>query len=64
MSAFRRLLACIFGVIVVYTAVVIANHGLGLLPIFFGDILKMGWLGLAGPTRCWQAKPCAATHAK
>jgi len=45
MSAFRGLLTCIFGVIVVYTAVVIANHGLGLLPIFFGDILKMGWPG-------------------
>lgn len=32
-------------VIVGYTAVVVANHGLNLLPVCFGDILKMDWPG-------------------
>ena len=31
--------------IVAYTAVVIVNHGMGLLPVFFGDMAKMAWLG-------------------
>ncbi|MBP6012318.1 MAG: hypothetical protein KBA31_08840 [Alphaproteobacteria bacterium] len=29
----------------VYTAIVIGNHGLDLLPVFFGDIAAMGWPG-------------------
>ncbi|NNL65668.1 MAG: hypothetical protein HKP30_05455 [Myxococcales bacterium] len=45
MTAFRVLLATIFLVIAVYTAVVVAEHGLGLLPIFFGDIAERGWPG-------------------
>jgi hypothetical protein len=45
MTAFRFLLALILGVLVVYTGIVMANHGPGLLPIFFGDMLKMGWPG-------------------
>jgi len=45
MGTFRALLVTIFAVVVVYTAVVIANHGLGLLPIFFGDIARMEWPG-------------------
>ena len=45
MSAFRILLVAILATIVVYTVVVIANHGLGLLPIFFGDIARMEWPG-------------------
>ena len=45
MSAFRSLLVVILGTIVVYTVVVAANHGLGLLPIFFGDIARMEWPG-------------------
>ena len=44
-NALRGLLAVIFGVVVVYTAVVVSNHGVGLLPIFFGDITEMGWPG-------------------
>jgi len=28
-----------------YTAVVISTHGLGLLPVFFGDMAKLGWAG-------------------
>jgi hypothetical protein len=45
MVAFRLLLAAIFATVVVYTAVVIANHGMNLLPIFFGDIARMEWPG-------------------
>lgn len=45
MTAFRICLVALLTVILVYTAVVVANHGLNLLPIFFGDILKMEWPG-------------------
>ena len=45
MAAFRGLLATIFVAIAAYTSIVVANHGLGLLPVFFGDIAKMGWPG-------------------
>ncbi len=45
MVAFRGLLVVIFSTIVVYTIVVVADHGLGLLPIFFGDIAEMEWPG-------------------
>lgn len=45
MLAFRVFLASIFIVIAVYTVVVIGEHGMGLIPIFFGDIAKMGWPG-------------------
>ena len=45
MSAFRILLAFIFLSIVGYTAVVIANHGIGLAEVFFGDIARMAWPG-------------------
>lgn len=45
MNIFRLLLVTIFLAIVGYTAVVISNHGLGLLPIFFGDMAQMAWPG-------------------
>jgi len=45
MIAFRTLLVLILAVLVFYTAIVVVNHGIGLLPIFFGDMLKMGWPG-------------------
>ncbi|HAH11193.1 MAG TPA: hypothetical protein DCL48_13930 [Alphaproteobacteria bacterium] len=45
MTAFRVGLAGFWLVLVVYTGIVIANHGWGLLPIFFGDILAMAWPG-------------------
>ncbi len=45
MKIFRIFLATIFIVIAVYTAIVVANHGLGLLPIFFGEMAKMAWPG-------------------
>jgi len=32
-------------VIAGYTSVVVARHGLGLLPIFFGDMATMTWPG-------------------
>lgn len=45
MAAFRALLLVIFGAVVLYTVPVVANHGLGLFPIFFGDIAEMAWPG-------------------
>jgi len=45
MTAFRVLLVLMLAVLVFYTGIVIANHGIGLLPIFFGDMLQMGWPG-------------------
>jgi len=45
MIAFRLLLSTILATIVLYTIPVVANHGLGLLQVFFGDIANMGWPG-------------------
>ena len=45
MTLFRLLLLTIIAVVGVYTFIVVSNHGLGLLPIFFGDIAKMEWPG-------------------
>jgi len=45
MAAFRALMVVIFIVITGYTAVVIADHGMNLLPVFFGDIAVMAWPG-------------------
>jgi len=45
MNAFRALLIVLWAIIVGYSAVVIANHGMGLLNIFFGDMASMGWPG-------------------
>lgn len=45
MVLFRLFLATCLVVIVGYTLVTISNHGLGLLPVFFGDMAKMGWPG-------------------
>src|SRR5512147_2421039 len=45
MTTFRLLLATIFAVILGYTAVVVQNHGLGLLAVFFGDMAAMAWPG-------------------
>jgi hypothetical protein len=45
MPALRIYLAIIFVAISVYTAVVIANHGAGFLPVAFDDVAKMGWPG-------------------
>lgn len=45
MTAFRVLLAAIWLVIGGYTTIVVADHGLGFLPVFFGDMARMGWPG-------------------
>jgi len=45
MNAFRLLLAVIFLAIAGYTSVVVFAHGMGLLPIFFGDMAKLAWPG-------------------
>lgn len=45
MNAFRALLAVIFITIVVYTAIVMNNHGANLVPVFFGDMQAMTWPG-------------------
>jgi hypothetical protein len=45
MSYLRVLLIAIFVTIAAYTIVVIANHGLNLLPVFFGDMAKLAWPG-------------------
>ncbi len=45
MTAFRFLLIVLWITIVGYTTIVIANHGMGLLSIFFGDMTAMGWPG-------------------
>jgi hypothetical protein len=45
MLIFRLLLITIFVMLVGFTALVIARHGLDFLPIFFGDIAAVGWPG-------------------
>lgn len=45
MNAFRALLVVLWLIIAGYTAIVISNHGLGLLQVFFGDMAAMGWPG-------------------
>lgn len=45
MTVFRGFLVLIFLSIAGYTGGVIANHGMGLLPIFFGDMAQLTWPG-------------------
>jgi hypothetical protein len=45
MTAFRSLLVLFFLAIAGYTGVVAWNHGTGLLPVFFGDMARLGWPG-------------------
>lgn len=45
MTLFRLFLfACLLAT-ASYTSVTIANHGLNLLPVFFGDMAEMAWPG-------------------
>lgn len=45
MTVFRLfLIACLIA-ITAYTSVTIANHGVNLLPVFFGDMAEMAWPG-------------------
>jgi len=45
MTVFRVLLIVLWGCIAGYTAIVVANHGFGLFPVFFGDMAAMRWPG-------------------
>lgn len=45
MGAFRILLVAMWAALTGYTAVTVARHGMGLLPVFFGDMAAMGWPG-------------------
>ena len=45
MRGFAILLGVMWLALAGYTAITISNHGLGLLPIFFGDIATMAWPG-------------------
>lgn len=45
MLGFRLLLAGLWLALAIYTGVVVARYGLNLLPIFFGDMAKVGWPG-------------------
>lgn len=45
MIAFRGFLFVFLAGLLAYTAIVIANHGWNLLPVFFGDIAAMNWPG-------------------
>lgn len=45
MTAFRILLTISWLALAAYTAVVVSLHGVQLLPVFFGDIARLGWPG-------------------
>lgn len=45
MTLFRLLLVMIFTAITLYTGVVVAHHGLNLLPVFFDDMAGLAWPG-------------------
>lgn len=45
MLIFRTFLVVLWLVLTGYTAVVVSKHGLGLLPVFFGDMAVMAWPG-------------------
>lgn len=45
MWGFRVMLCVMCGTVVIYTIPVIADQGLNLLPVFFGDIARMQWPG-------------------
>lgn len=45
MAAFRIVLVILWTVLAGYTAIVLSRYGMGLLPVFFGDIAKAGWPG-------------------
>jgi hypothetical protein len=45
MTFFRGFLIAVFAAILIYTAITVSNHGLNLLPVFFGDMKEMAWPG-------------------
>ena len=45
MTLFRLFLGAMLAVIAIYTVAVVAQHGLNLFAVFFGDIGALGWPG-------------------
>lgn len=45
MNSFRFFLAAFLAVLLIYTFIVIANHGANLFPVFFGDMARLNWAG-------------------
>ena len=45
MTLFRLFLLTCLIAIAAYTSVTISNHGINLLPVFFGDMAEMAWPG-------------------
>lgn len=45
MNAFRLLLVAIVAVVGIYTSITIAQHGIDLYTVFFGDMAEMTWRG-------------------
>jgi hypothetical protein len=45
MTFFRVFLIGVFVSLIIYTSITISQHGLNLLPIFFGDMKAMAWPG-------------------
>lgn len=45
MTTFRLFLAAFAVLLTGYTAITVSQHGLNLLPVFFGDMARMGWPG-------------------
>lgn len=45
MTLFRLFLAACMITILAYTSVTISQHGLNLIPVFFGDMAEMAWPG-------------------
>lgn len=45
MIALRAFLALVILTVGTYTGIVIANHGLHLFPVFFGDMAELTWRG-------------------
>lgn len=45
MLAFRIFLVVFLVALTAYTLVTISEHGINLIPVFFGDMLEMGWPG-------------------
>ena len=45
MTPFRAFLLVVLAVLLAYTAVVVARHGIGFLPAFFGEMALLTWQG-------------------
>jgi hypothetical protein len=45
MTGFRIILAVLWTVMMVYTVITIAHHGLNFFPVYFGDLAGMSWRG-------------------